>query len=102
MRIDEHIEKLDNKFTKLFEYAQLQATKREEEEKERMQNLFNLVSGLFIFPSLMIALLSMSIYDYDTSLKSLIVGLIAVVLSGFLGYFAFKQLNPIKRPGKKR
>ena len=52
MRIDNHIEKLDGKFTKLFEYAELQNTKKEQEDKEKMQNLFNLVSGLFIFPSL--------------------------------------------------
>lgn len=102
MRIDEHIEKLDTKFTKLFDFANLQSTKREEEEKEKIQNFFNLISGIFIFPSLMIALLSMSIYDYDTSLRSLIVGLIAIVASGFLGYFAFKQLNPIKKSRKKR
>ena len=93
MRIDEHIEKLDNKFTKLFEFADLQATKREEANKEKLQQMFNLISGIFIFPSLMIALLSMSIYNYDQSFTSLMIGLAAIIGSGFLGYFAFKSLT---------
>ncbi len=88
MRIDEHIEKLDNKFTKLFEFADLQATKKHDD-------LLQLISGVFIFPSLMIALLSMGIFDYQKSWISLIAGLIAVLLSGIIGYKAFDRV--IKR-----
>ena len=88
MRIDEHIEKLDNKFTKLFEFADLQATKKHDD-------LLQLISGVFIFPSLMIALLSMGIFDYQKSWISLITGLIAVLLSGIIGYKAFDRV--IKR-----
>ena len=86
MRIDEHMEKLDNKFSKLFEYADL----KENNETNDYMNKLTVMGAVFLPPSIMIALFSMGIFDYNKSWVSLGVGLFATFLSGVLGYKAIK------------
>ncbi len=89
MRIDEHIKKLDNKFTKLFAFSNLQA---EKESGEKMDHL-TMLGTVFLPPSIIIALLSMGIFDYNKSVMSLVIGVGAAVLSAYLGYHYVKHLN---------
>jgi len=110
MRIGDHVDKLDGKFEKLFNFMRLKAEKanatrlneqkklneeieekRAKEEKKRSAEMDNLtkLGAVFLPPSLTVALLSMSIFDYDQSYTSLMVGLGAVALSAGLGYWAF-------------
>lgn len=88
MKIDEHIEKLDNKFTKLFEFANLQ----EEKKSTQSMNDISKIGAIFLPPSLLVALFSMGIYDYDKSLTSLFVGLSATFASAVLGYVAIRNI----------
>lgn len=106
MKIDEHMEKLDGKFTKLFEFAELQERKRKKEfdekklelekeaEEKRSKAMDNLtiMGAIFLPPSLMVALFSMGIFDYAKGWFSLSVGLTAIFASGYLGYKAIKGL----------
>ncbi len=85
MRIGEHVDKLDSKFEKLFNFMNLKA---EKVSSERMDNLTKL-GAVFLPPSLTVALLSMGIFDYDKSYRSLLIGLGAIGLSAVLGYWAF-------------
>ncbi len=82
MRIDEHMEKLDNKFSKLFEYANLKANN----ETSNQMNKLTIMGAVFLPPSIMIALFSMGIFDYKQSIDALSIGLIAIFLSAVLSY----------------
>ena len=111
MKIDEHMEKLDGKFTKLFEFAELQDRKRQETfEKEKLElekkaeekqssamNNLTLMGAVFLPPSLMVALFSMGIFDYAKGWISLAVGLLAIFGSGYLGYSFIKKLMEYRK-----
>ena len=81
MKIPEHMEKLDGKFTKLHDFANLQAEKR---GAERM-NLFTKIVSVLAFPSLVIAFLEMD------SIKGIEIvqnyGSIFTILSGVFGFY---------------
>ena len=89
MKIDEHIEKLDGKFTKLFEFAKMQS---DDVSAEKMDKL-TVMGAIFLPPSLMIALFSMGIFDYEQSEKSLYVAVMAMVVSILLtlGWINFRE-----------
>jgi len=89
MRIDEHMEKLDNKFSKLFEYADLKVNN----ETNDYMNKLTVMGAVFLPPSIMIALFSMGIFDYKQSIDALSIGFSSIVLSGIGSYFAFKFLG---------
>lgn len=98
MKIDEHMEKLDRKFEKLFEFANLQENKRlEQMEKERLlaeekvnnkrskeMDKLTIMGAIFLPPSLMISLLSMGIFDYKQSYDALFIGIFFIVLSALV------------------
>jgi len=63
MKIDEHMEKLDNKFNKLFEFAKIQS---DSESSDKMDKLTYL-GAIFLPPSLMVAILSIGIFDYNNT-----------------------------------
>jgi len=88
MKIDEHMEKLDGKFTKLFEFAKMQS---DDKSAEKMDKL-TIMGAIFLPPSLMIALFSMGIFDYNQSEGSLYIAVIAMVFSILLavGFINFK------------
>ncbi|HHS91721.1 MAG TPA: hypothetical protein ENK82_00095 [Campylobacterales bacterium] len=113
MTIDEHIEKLDSKFTKLFEFAELQARKRQEKlEKERLiiekeadakqsakMDKLTIMGAIFLPPSLMIAWFSMGIFEYEQSETSLYIAVISIVISVLLtiSFINYKEkANKIK------
>jgi len=89
MKIDEHMEKLDGKFTKLFEFAKMQS---DDANGAKMDKL-TVMGAIFLPPSLMIALFSMGIFDYAQSEKSLFIAVIAMVISAILtiGFINFKE-----------
>jgi Mg2+ and Co2+ transporter CorA len=88
MKIDEHMEKLDNKFIKLFSFAELQSSN---ESQDKMDKL-TIMGAIFLPPSLLVALFSMGIYDYDKSFVSLFIGLGATFASAVLGYVAIRKI----------
>lgn len=88
MKIDEHIKKLDGKFTKLFKFAKLQS---DDADANKMDKL-TIMGAIFLPPSLMVALFSMGIFEYDKSWSSLTIGLVAIFSSGVLGYRAISKL----------
>ncbi len=88
MNIDEHMEKLDKKFTKLFEFAELQSSNEGSESMDKL----TIMGALFLPPSLLVALFSMGIYDYDKSSTSLFIGLGATFVSAILGYIAIRNI----------
>lgn len=61
MSIDEHIEKLDKKFGKLFEFAKIQSDDKNNEKMDKLTYL----GAVFLPPSLMVAILSLGIFNYD-------------------------------------
>ena len=92
MKIVEHMEKLDQKFTKLFEYARLkeeekqnQIKEKENEIKERFNSQLSILGAVFILPSLMLGLLSMSIFDYAGVEHSIWWVIIPLLFSVFAG-----------------
>jgi hypothetical protein len=89
MKIDDHIEKLDGKFAKLFEFAKIQS---DDKNSEKMDKL-TIMGAIFLPPSLMIALFSMGIFEYEQSERSLYVAVIAMVVSILLavGFINFKE-----------
>ena len=107
MKIDEHIEKLNGKFSKLFEFAELQDRKRVEafekkkfkiekeiaDKRANAMDNFTIMGAIFLPPSLMIALFSMGIFEYEQSFNSLIIGVISIVCSALLtiGILNFKK-----------
>jgi Mg2+ and Co2+ transporter CorA len=93
MKIDEHIEKLDNKFTKLFEFADLQA----EKQRNQSLDLLTKMGAVFLPPSLLVAIYSMGIFDYMKSMESLDKGLFSILLSGLLGYLGVSLLSIKKK-----
>ena len=77
MKIDYLTEKLDGKFTKLFEFTELQENKKSAEKMDKL----TIMGAIFLPPSLMIAVFSMGIFDYEQSEHSLYVAVIAMVFS---------------------
>lgn len=88
MKIDEHMEKLDGKFTKLFEFAKMQS---DDIASEKMDKL-TVMGAIFLPPSLMVALFSMGIFEYEQE-DVLNSGLMAILISGFLGYLGVNIFN---------
>jgi hypothetical protein len=95
MKIDEHIEKLDGKFTKLFEFAKIQSDDKNSEKMDRL----TVMGAIFLPPSLMIALFSMGIFEYEQSVESLGVGIFFIVLSAVLTFGFIKLEEKIKKIG---
>lgn len=93
MRIANHVDKLDGKFEKLFNFANLKAEKKSSNAMNRLTKL----GAVFLPPSLTVAILSMEIFEYEKSYTSLLVGLGAIVLSAGLGYWAFIKENEDER-----
>ncbi len=86
MKIDKHITKLDNKFTKLFEFNNLKAEQIEQNKKDEFNNMLSLFGTLFILPSLIIGLLSVDILKPSHSLSivwSIFTPLVFSILSGW-------------------
>ena len=97
MRIPDHIRKLDGKFTKLFEFANIKQSERENErnkkETEAMNNLTYL-GGILLVPSLVMSIFGMDDFKPYASKW-------AVVLSFLLGgAIAWLWTRNIKRVWK--
>lgn len=83
MEIDYLTEKLDDKFTKLFDYTQM---KREEASNERLMRISKL-GAIFLPPTLMAGIYGMNIYDFRQDNQTISIALVAMLMSSFLGYF---------------
>lgn len=87
MRIPEHIEKLDNKFTKLHDLANLKANNRE----NKAMNGLNILAATLAPPALVIGIFSIEVFDYNKSYTSLGFALFAAAFSALVGYVGIKQ-----------
>jgi len=83
MKIPEHIEKLDGKFTKLFDYANL---KQSNKESDAMNSLNLIVSALGV-TGLFISIYSMGAFDFENSLKPFWWAVGSSVLAGAIALF---------------
>jgi len=109
MKIPEHIEKLDNKFPKLFEYAKLKESEKieklkeekreleEENEKQKRvtEHLITWLGGLFIIPSLIFAILSLDAFKEYASVISVVTTLIIgyIFTDILIKYYKNKEFN---------
>jgi hypothetical protein len=93
MNIDEHVKKLDKKFSKLFEFAKIQS----DDESNAILDKLTYLGAIFLPPSLMVALFSMGIFDYRQSVDTLNNGLFATLLSGLLGIVGIWLLSRKKK-----
>lgn len=116
MRIPDHIRKLDSKFSKLFEFANIKQSERESEA----MNTLTYLGGIFLIPSLVISILGMDNFEsyaskWAVGLSFLLGGvitwiwtrnhnkfwksiwtLIAVAIYGFIVYICKQNVDPNK------
>ena len=86
MKIPEHIAKLDNKFPKLFEYANL----KESERESKALNSFTFLGGIFLVPSFVASILSLNSFEEYDSIS-------VVVFSLFSGWFLAEILVSVNQ-----
>jgi hypothetical protein len=87
MRIKQHMNKLDGKFAKLFEYANLKENERETEAF----NLLSLLISVLGIPSLILSIFSLGVFDFERSYRSLFTVLGVSALSGYLAWIGIKE-----------
>jgi hypothetical protein len=98
MKVEDHIGKLDNKFTKLFEFNHLKAEEekvRAEKDQADRQNTFNTLltwfGALFVLPSLVLGLLGLDMLKPDASHGVFLGVYLPVILSAVSGYLLLSQ-----------
>ena len=89
MKIDDHMEKLDGKFTKLFEFAKMQS----DDKSAKKMNMLTVMGAIFLPPSFMMSLFGIGLFEYEQSVKSLSIGIFFIVLSAVLtvGFINFTE-----------
>jgi len=87
MRIVEHIEKLDGKFTKLNDFVNLKQSGRE----SSAMNGLNVLAATLGLPALVIAFFSIGVFEFDKSWSSLAIVFTITVLSAVAGYMGIKK-----------
>jgi len=88
MKIVEHIEKLDGKFTKLFEFAKMQSDDKQSESMDKL----SLLGAIFLPPSLMVGILSIGIFDYNNTDNANFMVFFAIFASVALGILSIKKM----------
>ena len=89
MRIDEHINKLDNKFTKLFEFANM---KLESDRNDRLE-ILSILGFVFLPPALLASIYGMNIFSFNQGWYELCIGIVSLTISGGLGFYFVKFFN---------
>jgi len=87
MRIPEHINKLDSKFTKLHDFAQLKAQNRESEA----MNSLNLVISALGVTGLFVSFYSMGAFDFENSLKPFWWAVVSSVFAGGIALWGMSK-----------
>ena len=98
MKIPEHMDKLDGKFTKLFEYVNL---KDEKERNDRLEKI-SVLGAVFLPPSLLAGIYGVNVFNYQKTPETLIIALAAMLLSSFIGYWAIRFKKKEKKEKKNK
>ena len=89
MKIAEHIAKLNNKFPKLFEYANL----KESEKESNAMNTLTILGGIFLVPSFVASILSLDAFKAYDSVS-------AVIFSLFFGWLLAEMIVSVNQKRK--